>query len=398
MKRIFKKKNLAAALLICGVLVLATLAARFIHHRMAYAITDAVFVRTDSLTTVGFDEVSGRIVTMRKKAGDPVKAGEELAAIDQRTYQLRVNRREADLAAARQDLASKKLALQRLSVEVPLNEQIAEDQVHQLRGQKAALEAKAAAAQADIEQLARDQKRYAALAAAKAVARQRAEDAASALAARQEDKKAIEKQAAAVQASLESARKKVKLAKTGRVRIQETRRDIRAGEEKVKALAASLAEARNTLAKTVLTSPLTGRVAKRFVSPGDVIQSPQAVYALVNPKDIYVIALLEENKLHGVHPGAPVQISIDAYPDQPYRGVVTDVLPASAATFALAPRDISAGEFTKLAQRIPVRIAFTKGDLSLLRVGMGGSVQIKRMKAATGTASARDRNGQHTGV
>ncbi|MEJ2033957.1 MAG: hypothetical protein P8Y63_13185, partial [Deltaproteobacteria bacterium] len=75
-----------------------------------------------------------------------------------------------------------------------------------------------------------------------------------------------------------------------------------------------------------------------------------------------------------------------------------DVLPTSAATFAMAPRDISAGEFTKVAQRIPVRIAITKGDISLLRIGMGGEVEIKRMEASTGTVSPRDPNGQHTGV
>jgi membrane fusion protein (multidrug efflux system) len=398
MKIILRKKTLAAVLLIAGAIFLVAMAARFIHHRMAYAVTDAVFIRTDTLTTVGFDEVSGRIETMRKDEGDEVKAGEELAAIDRRTYELQVDRRTADLAAARQDLESKKLALKRLTVEVPLNEQIAFDQVKQLRKEKAALEARAAAAQADIEQLARDRARYVALADAKAVARQRAEDAASALVARQEEKKAIEKQAAAVHASLESAQKKVKLAKAGRLRIEETRRDIQAGEQKVKALAVRLDEARNTLAKTVLVSPLTGRVAKRFVSPGDVIKSPRAVYALVNPQEIYVVALLEENKLEGVRAGAPVDISIDAYPHHSYQGVVKDVLPTSAATFALAPRDISAGEFTKVAQRIPVRIAITKGDISLLRIGMGGEVEIKRMEAPTGTVSARDPNGQHTGV
>ncbi|MDA8163976.1 MAG: HlyD family efflux transporter periplasmic adaptor subunit [Desulfobacteraceae bacterium] len=372
-------KTTAAVLLIAGTVFLAILAAHFIHHRLAYAVTDAVFVRTDSLTTVGFDQVGGRIVTMRKNEGDAVKAGEELAAIECRTYDLQVDRRAAELAAARQDLESKKLALERLTAEVPLTEQIARDEAEQLRKEEEAFKARAAAVQADIDRLARDRDRYAALFQAKAVARQKAEDAATALAASQAQKRAIEKQAAAVHASLASAGKKVQLARTGRLRIEETRRDIQAGEENVKALAARLNEARNTRAKSVLYSPIAGRVAKRFASPGDVIASPKAVYALVDPRDIYVVALLEENKLEGVRPGAPATITIDAYPDQPYRGVVKDVLPTSAATFALAPRDISAGEFTKVAQRIPVRIAITSGDLSLLRVGMGGEVEIKRI-------------------
>ena len=102
------------------------------------------------------------------------------------------------------------------------------------------------------------------------------------------------------------------------------------------------------------------------------------VYSLVDPGDIHVVALLEEQKLAGVVPAAPVQITIDAYPGEAYEGVVESILPTSAATFALAPRDISAGEFTKVAQRIPVRIRITAGDTARLRVGMGGEVEIRR--------------------
>ncbi len=56
------------------------------------------------------------------------------------------------------------------------------------------------------------------------------------------------------------------------------------------------------------------------------------------------------------------------------------ILPTSAAKFALVPRDISAGEFTKVVQRIPVKVRITKGDVSKLVVGMGGEIEIKRMK------------------
>ena len=102
--------------------------------------------------------------------------------------------------------------------------------------------------------------------------------------------------------------------------------------------------------------------------------------ALVNPNDLYIIALLEENKLSGVEPGSHAVIHIDAYSDQEWQGEVEQVLPASAATFALAPRDISAGEFTKVAQRIPVRIHITDGSLDKLHVGLGGEVEIKRQR------------------
>ena len=116
------------------------------------------------------------------------------------------------------------------------------------------------------------------------------------------------------------------------------------------------------------------------MSQGGNIAPGRPVLALVNPKDLYIVALLEENKLEGVEPGSKVLIHIDAYTDQQWQGEVEQVLPASEATFALAPRDISAGEFTKVAQRISVRIRITSGPLEKLRVGLGGDVEIRRQK------------------
>jgi len=128
----------------------------------------------------------------------------------------------------------------------------------------------------------------------------------------------------------------------------------------------------------VLRSPLDGRVAKRFVTSGDMALAGKVMYSLVDPRDIYVLVLLEEGKLKGVETGAPVNIHIDAYPKQTFKGVVDAILPASAATFALIPRDISAGEFTKVAQRIPIRVKIAQGDTDLLRIGLGGEVEIER--------------------
>jgi membrane fusion protein (multidrug efflux system) len=136
-------------------------------------------------------------------------------------------------------------------------------------------------------------------------------------------------------------------------------------------------EKRN-IAACSLRSSIDGRVAKQYVSPGDIVSPTSAIYAVLDPKSLYVVALLEENKLKGVIPGDTVNITVDAYPNQKYKGVVRQVLPASAATFALAPRDISAGEFTKVAQRIPIRIDITQGDISVLQVGLSGEVEIRR--------------------
>jgi len=378
MKIIARKKTIALTVLIGGIIALALTGILFIHHRLLYATTDAVFIRTDSLVNLGFDGVEGRITTLNKKEGDKVTAGEILAAIDDRQFRLEVNRLDAELAEARSELARLKLSRTRVAEETELNEAIAGDQVLQLQAETAALEAKAASVAATIAQLERDYKRYIQLVEEKAVAARKAEDINSELDARREEQRALRKQAQALQAASAAANKKVKLAVSNRLLVKETDQGIISQSRKVESLIASLEKANDKLAKCSLKSPFTGRVARRFVNLGDIVGQGQAVLALVDPKDAFAVALLEENKLKGVIAGAPAKLTLDAYPDKHFKGVVREVMPASAATFSLVPRDISAGEFTKVAQRIPVRIAITEGDLSLLRVGLGGEVEIKR--------------------
>ena len=160
--------------------------------------------------------------------------------------------------------------------------------------------------------------------------------------------------------------------------IKEKEKELSALRARIRAQEKALSEARTLLSYCELKSPVSGYIAKRFHAQGDVVAPGEPVYAVVDFSKLYVLVLLEETKLRGVKPGCEARIRLDAYPGVEFRGVVTAVLPATAAKFALVPRDISAGEFTKVAQRVPVKIRITRGDLFLLRVGLGGEVEIKR--------------------
>ncbi len=367
-----------AVFLIIGVIVLVFLAVRFIRHRMNYAVTDAVFVSTDSLISVGFNRVSGRLEKMFKQEGDLIRKGEVLAIVDDSIYRLKRDRLAAQLAEAEGARKNKTIFLERLKKEVALNQSIAQGQVQELSRQTAALQAKAASIEALVQQAKRDQERFASLFKLDVISNQQLEKATTNLATKTKEKKALDEQAAAFKDSMDIARDKVRLAEAAKLRILETEGEIQTLTDKVKGLSAALHSAEEDVAECKLKSPINGRVAKRFFAEGSIIPPQKQVFSLINPKDIYISALLEENKLEGVKAKAPVTISIDAFPGQDFSGQVERILPASAATFALAPRDISAGEFTKVAQRIPIRITITKGDVSLLRVGLGGSVEIKR--------------------
>ena len=373
-----KGKTVAVVLLTAGVVVLVVLLVWFIHFRLRYAVSDAVFIRTDSLATLGFDRVSGRIIKMEKKEGDPVHKDEIIAQIDDVPYRLEAKRLESEILATRKKQEEQKLLLARLQKETALGIKIAAAKVDELKKQKKAMDAKAVSIQALIDQLERDRKRFETLYKAKVVAKQKAENISTQLSVQDAEKKAVIENATAIEASINSARLDVLLAEAKQTQIEEIRQNIQALSESIKGLSAALENEKRNIAACLLRSSIDGRVAKQYVSPGDIVSPTSAIYAVLDPKSLYVVALLEENKLKGVTPGDSVNITVDAYPDRKYKGVVRQVLPASAATFALAPRDISAGEFTKVAQRIPVRIDITEGDISVLQVGLSGEVEIRR--------------------
>ena len=371
-------KKIASIVLFLATVGLFVGLALFVVHRMRYAVTDAVFVRTDTLVNLGFDRVAGRIVGLRKKEGDPVSKGEILGYIDQAPYRNVLNATGARLLAEEKKRDRLKLKLKRVSLELEQGLKISKDTLTSLKHKKEALVARRDALSATVEELARDRRRFRRLLKADVIPRKRYETIDTEYRARSNELKALNQEILALDASIEKAREAVRLSEIKRSQTEEIKAAIDAEEKAIEAIRAELKNGEKDLDDCTLKSPIDGRVAKKYMSEGDMVLPGKVVYSLVDPDDIYILVLLEEGKLRGVRPGSEARIKIDAYPNEAYRGVVEAVLPASAATFALIPRDVSAGEFTKVAQRIPIRIRITDGNTSLLRIGMGGEVEIRR--------------------
>jgi membrane fusion protein (multidrug efflux system) len=104
-------------------------------------------------------------------------------------------------------------------------------------------------------------------------------------------------------------------------------------------------------------APFNGIVARVLLREGDYAAPGRPAIAIYSPDTRYIEARFEETKVRHIQPGKEVTFTVDNQPDRTLKGKVVLVTPASAAEFALIPRDISAGEFTKVVQRIPVRIA-----------------------------------------
>ena len=143
---------------------------------------------------------------------------------------------------------------------------------------------------------------------------------------------------------------------------------------------ANLKEAELQLSYTDIFAPVAGRVGKKNLETGNRVQPGQALLALVQP-EVWVTANFKETQLAHLKPGQLVRLRVDAFPGRVFTGHVESVAPASGAQFALLPPDNATGNFTKIVQRVPVKIAFDRqstGDCEgRLVPGMSAVVQIK---------------------
>lgn len=378
MKRGMNKKKVGLSILIGLTLLFLFWLAYFIWHRHVYAVTDAVFVQAENLVYVSFPKVNGRIIKLHKSEGDQVKKGEILAEIADQDYALKVAQLEKQLKEL--EAQKKALTYQIKKTEDQITLEIARlgTQKEQLIEQEKAQVYNIKQLETKLKQVKTDKSRYELLYKEGLVS-------AHTLETLETTEKELEAQISAAKATLSSIKKaqeeiekKIKLTLNEQKTVLSQKSQLLSLEAKKEVINKQKEEAWVYYHYTKLVSPIDGVIAKKFHSVGDVIGPGEPIYAIVDPDSFYVLVLLEETKLRGVKKGCAVKIKIDAYPNEKFEGVVEEVLPASAATFALVPRDISAGEFTKLAQRIFVKVKITKGNKNLLKVGLGGEVEIKR--------------------
>jgi membrane fusion protein (multidrug efflux system) len=137
------------------------------------------------------------------------------------------------------------------------------------------------------------------------------------------------------------------------------------------------------LKNTVITSPIDGMIAKKWAMPGDVVQPSQPIFSIYDLKNIWITAYLEETKFASLQLNDPVEISVDAYPRRHFSGKVFQFGSGTASQFSLIPPNNASGNFTKLTQRIPVKISISEEDPALkdqpalLLPGMSVEIKIK---------------------
>jgi len=372
------KKSIGLFVVLVLILIFAVFAIRWIEHRMKYVISDAVFVETDYLSNVGFNRVSGKIIQLYKKEGDLVKADETIAKIDDTDYKIQLENINYEIESLKKQKLQLENQLSRIIQENELNQKITSLTTQEIEKKIESLSAQKSQVEAQIEKAKKDEERYRNLLEKGLVPKAKYEEINTQLKVLLDQRKAIEKSISELNVSKTKSKESLELVKTQGQVSKEIQDQISALEDKILALTKQKEDLENLIKYTELKSPYNGIIAKKYVSIGDIVKAGQPIYAIVKENSFYIKVLLEETKLSGVKVGNKAYIKLDAYPDKTFEGEVESIDIASAAKFALVPRDISAGEFTKLAQRIPVKIRITKGDMSLLRVGLGGEVEIEK--------------------
>jgi membrane fusion protein, multidrug efflux system len=284
--------------------------------------------------------VSGYVTAVPVADNQAVHAGQVLVRIDPRDYQAALDQARADVAAAQAniDALTQRVAQQNLVVQQD-EQQVVSDQAALVYSQQ-------------------DYRRYTELARISAGTVQQAQKSTADI---------REKQAV----------------------LQRDTTAIEVAKSQIQVLGAQLAQAKATLAQkqaietqaalnlgyTVIRAPFDGTVGVRTATPGQYVQPGAQLMAVVPLHQVYITANYKETTLTDVRPGQPVTIAIDTFPGVTVRGYVDSIAPASGEQFALLPPDNATGNFTKIVQRIPVKIVVDKTDPLAGRLRPGMSVE-----------------------
>lgn len=175
------------------------------------------------------------------------------------------------------------------------------------------------------------------------------------------------------------------------VRVQERKLELQKADRQLReadlrAAEAQLQSALIDLGHTIITAPGNGHTGARKIQVGDLVREGMQVVSLVLDMPPYIVANYKETQIGNIRAGQPVEILIDTFPGHTFKGHVESISPATGATFSLLPKDTSSGNFTKVVQRIPVRIAFEPGQERLpeIRSGMSVITRIDTGSAQTG--------------
>jgi membrane fusion protein (multidrug efflux system) len=306
--------------------------------------TDNAYLQADNAVVA--PKISGYVTTVEVADNQIVTAGQVLARIDDRDYRTDLAQSEADIAQANAEL-----------------DNIAA-QIEQQKARMTQMAAALAQTGASAEFARQESARFDGLVGSGAVSLKQAQQA-------QSEQKRANAAVAESQAMQDQAAKQIAVLESARGKATAALKHAQAGLE----------QARLRVSYTVLTAPIAGAIGDRSVRVGQYVQPGSRLLTIVPVQDVYLVANYKETQLRHVCRGEHVGISLDMYPGQDVTGTVDSLAPGTGAQFALLPAENATGNFTKIVQRVPVKILIDRDSL--------GGVEIRPGLSATATADTR---------
>lgn len=328
--------TVAAVALLAG----AIFGVRWLAFRLTHVTTEAAYIKADMISVS--PEIPGRVATVLVREGDRVTGGQVLLTIEDTEWQQREQQAQAASAQAVEQVALREATLARTRSSVGAAERAAEAGIEAARQQQ--VKAKAA-----VTYLEAQERRLRALLDEQAVPRARWDEThAAADAARADVAAAVQgvKVAEARLREAQAARHGVDEAAAGVIAARAARTQARAAE----------AQVQWNRGHAAIKAPTSGVVGRVFVRGGDFAAPGRPAVAMYDPATRYVEARFEETRIEGLRGGTAAALGVDAYPGRTFSGKIRRLVPAAAQEFALIPRDVTAGEFTKVTQRVAVEI------------------------------------------
>jgi len=336
-----RKRGLLAAM-ITGLLIIGLWG----YERLGHVTENDARVKADMITVSS--RVDGWVTARPVTDGQKIHRGQELVAIDQREACLKLSELRAKSESIR-------LQRERITIQLRMAKVTTRDDV-------TAAQANQKTAASKLEQARREFQRAGAL-VGRMLSRESWEQ-------RQTQLRQAEAAVSAASAALADAR-----AKLGDIDM--LRKQLDAFVQDAAQVGAQIQGKEIDVTDRRVRSPIDGIVDQKFVQPGEYVIPGQRLFLVHDPKRVWIEADIKETKLSHLKPGQPVRISVDAYPDRHFSGRIERIGNAASGEFALLPSPNPSGNFTKITQRVPVRVAVEQPDGNPLRPGMMVEVDIE---------------------
>lgn len=337
-----KKKSPIRYIVIAAILsVVSYFAWKQISFALNNETTDNAQVETQIIPVL--PRVSGYIKSIAVKDYDSVNAGQLLVEIDDAELQAQLVQMQADYNAALADIANAEATLGNAKVSTGTNK------------------GNISLAVIKLKQAQEDYNRNQSLYAEQAITKKQLDDS---------------------KFSLDQAEQNLSNSKSD-LGTADSKIDVQAAALK-KAIAAleikkaAIAQQQLKISYTRIYAPQKGKLGKRNVNEGQFVQAGTPLFSIVNDTVYWIVANFKETQIRKFHPGMPVNIELDAYPDEKISGTIESLSDATGAKFSLLPPDNSSGNFVKVTQRVPVKIAISNASKfkDILRAGLSTEITV----------------------